>query len=793
MILTDQISIDLSHISPGFSMLLTSTNKEKNALFFDESADQFNEGKIQVFEGKNYFFELKNAAEWSIDERSANGAIRLVNESKGVFNPNIFVGTFEISFVHANTGEREVLQIEVRSTKITYSSSFLVSAVERERSEYQQMLSALTDYSVELIMQYDVPNKQTFESGEDYLDSDGLYQRFLFLQSLLEGSEFENAIQQIIQSPTTNWSSENEELDVARVKKFGSKQIREITTRGERIVWPNGVVGIDSLPSRVTSSRKVETVDTVENRFIKYVVQTYLSVLENISERLGKTSRSLEKERIEGAIQKIEHLLHQAFFRKIGELSKLEINSPVLQRKSGYREVLRGWLKFNLIAQLSWRFDENNQLFSGGKKNIAKLYEYWVFFVLFNTLTKRYITSSSKSSAEWIKSLITADKNGLVLLLQEGRRQVFEFTHERNGRKLKIKFFYNRLFRGGVEYQDAVDGSYSKSFRPDYTISIWPDDLNEKEAEGSELMVHIHFDAKYKLDMGWTNGNERENESLSDEELNAKLQAEKDAEVSGSFKNVDLYKMHAYKDAIRRTGGAYIIYPGSSSKKDSYKGFHELIPGVGAFPVRPSSEIENSTSIQSFIDGVIENLEDTISQRERYSRQKRKIFGSKPISLQDQLLKRVAQEIGIENSLDDTHVLVGFCKSDEHLNWIRKNHKYNIRFGGGYLVNGEMATAKFLILYREVKNSIEFENGFIFELNSQQSRIVIKDELISLGYPNPFEEQYLLYSIQKEIPLANHSFVFNDDIQDLKDTFTDHSSRKLPFAVSLTELLAVRK
>ena len=41
--------------------------------------------------------------------------------------------------------------------------------------------------------------------------------------------------------------------------------------------------------------------------------------------------------------------------------------------------------------------------------------------------------------------------------------------------------------------------------------------------------------------------------------------------------------MHAYKDAIRRTGGAYILYPGESEEWRKI-GFHEVIPGLGAFP-----------------------------------------------------------------------------------------------------------------------------------------------------------------------------------------------------------------
>ncbi len=36
--------------------------------------------------------------------------------------------------------------------------------------------------------------------------------------------------------------------------------------------------------------------------------------------------------------------------------------------------------------------------------------------------------------------------------------------------------------------------------QPDYTISIWPAEYTRQEAEQNELMVHVHFDAKYRVE-----------------------------------------------------------------------------------------------------------------------------------------------------------------------------------------------------------------------------------------------------------------------------------------------------
>ena len=36
--------------------------------------------------------------------------------------------------------------------------------------------------------------------------------------------------------------------------------------------------------------------------------------------------------------------------------------------------------------------------------------------------------------------------------------------------------------------------------RPDYTLSLWPAGFEQEEAEKQELITHVHFDAKYKVD-----------------------------------------------------------------------------------------------------------------------------------------------------------------------------------------------------------------------------------------------------------------------------------------------------
>lgn len=65
-------------------------------------------------------------------------------------------------------------------------------------------------------------------------------------------------------------------------------------------------------------------------------------------------------------IRELESQLHHTVFKDISRPTILKLNSPVLQRKEGYREVLRVWLMFDLAAKLIWKGGDD--IYSGGKK-----------------------------------------------------------------------------------------------------------------------------------------------------------------------------------------------------------------------------------------------------------------------------------------------------------------------------------------------------------------------------------------------------------------------------------------
>ncbi|HCT54610.1 MAG TPA: hypothetical protein DF712_19375, partial [Balneola sp.] len=71
-------------------------------------------------------------------------------------------------------------------------------------------------------------------------------------------------------------------------------------------------------------------------------------------------------------------------------------------------------------------------------------------------------------------------------------------TYETKNRILHVQFSFNKTFGGENSYPKG--GSWTRSMRPDYTLSIWPEGISETVAEQQELIVHLHFDAKYKVE-----------------------------------------------------------------------------------------------------------------------------------------------------------------------------------------------------------------------------------------------------------------------------------------------------
>jgi len=749
------IIIELDQIEPGLKILID--DKKNETLFFADDAVQNNEAPYQLQEGNFYDYEFNNTAYFFNKSEIAQPHIRKLHS--GQLSPNIYVGTLTIEIYKIdNNNPVGELKLEVQSIKSDY------------RKDYRYMLESITEKCTDLILQSNSPVSHSFET--DYnTDTKTLYQRFAFIKSIIQSDDFEEAIQRIISSPTTIWKEKEELVDVRRVKRFNSNSVKQLLNASNRV--PLGMKhpllnrGLASVASKINSTKKTENLDTSENRFIKHALHTFLKFCIDIQSH-SNASKRLQSE-ANSVIYLLENHLQNNLFKEISNPDTLKLNSPILQRKEGYREILKVWLMFDLAAKLIWEGGED--IYSGGKKDIATLYEYWLFFTLLDLFKKKF--EIEPKDLDELTNFDSKTKN-LNLQLRQGKFTALRGVYFSYSRELNIKFNYNRSFSGASKYPNS--GSWTTTMRPDYTLSIWPKELKENEAERTDQIVHIHFDAKYKInEVTEIIGKNANKEELNEEKLEQK---------KGTYKNADLLKMHAYKDAIRRTGGAYILYPGT--EQATKIGFHEILPGLGAFSVKPSKTTVETKHLEVFIDQVIEHFINRATQREKLATKSYEVHKSTILNnLQEPFPEYLENEKLIP---DETFVLVGYYRSQEQYDWIQAKNLYNFRMGSGngsLIFDKETVTAKYLLLHGKGDQS----SNELWKIKSKGPKVYSKEDLIKEKYNNPSADFYLVYEIEKVDlnDFGNATWKFKE-----LNKYKSGSASALPFTTTITELMKVK-
>jgi hypothetical protein len=391
-----------------------------------------------------------------------------------------------------------------------------------------------------------------------------------------------------------------------------------------------------------------------------------------------------------------------------------------------------------------------------------------------------------------IKNLIEETKDTFGIKLRSGKHLPLSGTSKQPGRGLEVRFSYNRTFSSNKTASQT--GSWTKHMRPDYTLSMWPVGFTEAQAEAQELMVHVHFDAKYRLEQAASLlSSAADAEGASDDEDTTEEDETKQTEVSGTYKRADLLKMHAYRDAIRRSHGAYVVYPGDKQDGEPFQGFHEVLPGLGAFALRPGN---GTDALQKFLRDVVAHVCDRTTARERQTYETFKSYQHKGLPLDEErrdLYSTMPEQWEDEQRHTppaDTHVLVGWCKDEQHLNWILDKGFYNFRMGateGGLRLTPEVVSAKYLLLHGE--DSLALPRLLRVRNAAQGPSLMNKQQLINSGYPTePSREAYLVFEVERSNAFDGMSW----DLAAIPN-LPDNTKQGYPFATTLDVLLDVVK
>ena len=728
--MTEYLNIPVAGSKDGLMLMVYPQSKK--AKVFEENDLSSGESRWQLVEGEEYEYEFTQ-------ESYAFKTHELVspsksNASRGLIKTGVYVGCLTLKVVDAAENEIGEIEFEVRSVKVDY------------KTDYKTMLHDITRHFTELVMMQGAPVTQRFEVDPDE-DSRTLYQQFAFMKSLVDSEEFEEALNKILYNPIHKWTGTTIEKDICSVKRLGRQEIRQIASSKNRLPLVEGTtIGdhIDSVPRRLSVSYKKDTVDVAENRFVKFVLQSFSSFCSTIQQ--CKNAKDRLKTEAELTANKLTGWLSRSFFLDVSNLQTMTLNSPALQRKEGYREVLQAWMMSKLAAQITWKGGDN--VYQAGKRNVAALYEYWVFFKLLDIVKQTFHLELTEEDE---KKLVKTDQDRINLELKQGHMKMIGGQFREASRTLNVRLYYNRTFSTSDQLDKS--GSWTTAMRPDYTLSIWPGNIEEAEAEEQDIIVHIHFDAKYKLNRILLNEKEPdETHTFEDEDADLSkeevlMNQEKREEEKGIYKRVDLLKMHAYKDAIRRTSGAYILYPGSENKK--LIGFHEVLPGLGAFCLSPNSIEKDSKEIERFLRDILAHMLNRASQRERISYHTYEIYNSEP----SVLCESMPEPYGSDRNLipEETFVLLGSFRDESHLKWILGNQLYNTRTdtgNGSVRLKQEISSAKYLLLHKGDKQ-------LLLRLGNKGPRVMSKETLMKLHYAElytPSLPYYVVFDIAATEP-----------------------------------------
>jgi predicted component of viral defense system (DUF524 family) len=310
------------------------------------------------------------------------------------------------------------------------------------------------------------------------------------------------------------------------------------------------------VPKRISQKNYEDTLDTPENRFVKYF-------LELLNELLIEMIIYIDFERIEGYpaektreyAEIIQEYIFDGWLNEVGVLYNLPSNSQVLQKKEGYRDILDYFLIFEFA--FNFQCEEIKEDIKGFQQKLSQLYEYWCYLKLIKILNKLQNTKTN------YESIFNFNRKEWSIQIKRSKESSQKFIIDNTD--LELELAYNNTFTS----KDPENHSYSLKMVPDYSLTI----------TNNSKQYLLHFDAKYKCD------------------------------IKTSFINDDIYKMHTYKDAIANTLGAYVLYPGRIPK--IYQEYtNKIIPSVGAFPLTPGKSVNDEERLGKFIENVIKQISE---------------------------------------------------------------------------------------------------------------------------------------------------------------------------------------
>lgn len=377
-----------------------------------------------------------------------------------------------------------------------------------------------------------IPHDRSIADRDDVLLHAFVYARHILLAARGDQS-VRRALEMVLRDPHRLFSSERETVSVVVARRVDSRTIVRVASGADGVITATGIAAQTALarelggrlPAYVDVPRVEHTFDTAENRFVLEFIKQLRALIERV-ERLARTKtatfwRNVVKD-CDAMRLVIGPFERHNLWVDVGRMAHVPIGSSVLQRRRGYKDVLRHHLALRAAARIP--LDSNTietQLL--GVKNVASLYELWCYFAVIDAVRE-----------------------------VQGREPDVSEQHAVDVDKVDLPWGFRVAWNAGpTVYYNLSFSQKAPAPRRSSSLLLRPDIVVEVERDGKREL-HV-FDAKLRVD------------GVSS------IDVDDSEDGSGvdplSFKKDDVAKMHAYRDALPYVRSARVLYPGHVTRE----------------------------------------------------------------------------------------------------------------------------------------------------------------------------------------------------------------------------------
>lgn len=633
------------------------------------------------------------------DEKSLTGELDFINEP----------GVFKLDFSYQKNGIR----------KEAYVTFDVVSPKLDTKNDYKSLLREVNKEYEDVIYRYLSITLQQFARGP--LNSDATW--MAAFQSVVD--DYIKNVKRVIQNP-------HSQIAIYRTSRK-AEQIKFWTpTMEERYGEVKKEGKLEECYFDYNEVRSTQ--NTMENRFVKYTLQTIgkrlstviTTILNATQEELSERHRQMWKDYQTSLYKLAKH----PFFKSIERFDGMAQESLVLQNRTGYQQIYKDWLK------LKRGIDFYNGAANIGTLQIWEIYELWCFIKMKKLVAEVLGIDKGKPSHE---QLITEPKGTLLNPFEKSSSEhVVEYhypkaeetdTDERKAELTAhegdvVTLHYQHTFSrssGKDGYGMGINTATTEQ-RPDIVLNI-------RKASGEVVLTYL-YDAKYRV--------------INDKKLDADFEeqdmSENMAMPGGDYPPTDaVNQMHRYRDAIyyskehepyrsKEIIGGYILFPGRGDdeyvKKRYYSASVESV-NIGAFPLLP-----NSYSLLK------KHLEDILM---KYASSEMHVAKAKP----QRTLAYVTEEEKAGMSSEDL-VMIAVAGSEEKRQWTFEKLWFNIPLDK--IADSPWNLAKYLLLKVKGERSV----GNLCRIVRTKHDVWTSEHLKQSGYPDtPSHPAYFMIRIRK--------------------------------------------